>query len=353
MQKNKSGTKCFDMFIEYSAISNFTFLKGASHPEEYMNRAALLGLPAIAIADENSVAGIVRAHKQARKIKRLVLERKNAETIGPPIPCEIKPPPSVNITNIPRLIPAAQLIFEEGIRLTALPQNLCGWANLCRLISKAKTQNTKKGCKLTINNFLKRHQDMKILIHPPHPFPWTTCIRDWLQNIKRLKQELALQMHFLIVPVYDGEDQNRFEYLIKIANTLNLPVIASSFPIMHHGKRRRLADVLSAIRMGCRVEELGSSALVNSENRLRSEEEMLRIFKNYPHAVEATQILAEELNFSLDELRYEYPSEVKDGEKPNQRLKRLAHAGLKWRYPDGAPQKISKTLEHELNLIEK
>ena len=120
------------MFVELSATSNFSFLKGASHPEEYIARAALLGMPALAIADENSVAGIVRAHSEARNIARRVAARQAAPEHGPSRPAHIAPPPSADVTNIPRLIPAAQLIFQEGITLTALTQSRCGWANLCR-----------------------------------------------------------------------------------------------------------------------------------------------------------------------------------------------------------------------------
>ncbi|MGB2497547.1 MAG: PHP domain-containing protein, partial [Planktomarina sp.] len=98
------------MFVELSATSNFSFLKGASHPEEYIARAALLGMPALAIADENSVAGIVRAHSEARNIARRVAARQAAPEYGPPRPAHIAPPPSADVTNIPRLIPAAQLI---------------------------------------------------------------------------------------------------------------------------------------------------------------------------------------------------------------------------------------------------
>ena len=124
------------MFVELSATSNFTFLTGASHPEEYMARAALLGLPALAIADENSVAGIVRAHSEVRKINRLVAEASKAERFGPPKPAHLPTPPSAQILNVPRLIPAALLHFEEGISLTALPETRQGWASLTAFSAK-------------------------------------------------------------------------------------------------------------------------------------------------------------------------------------------------------------------------
>ncbi|MBO6867248.1 MAG: PHP domain-containing protein, partial [Thalassococcus sp.] len=125
------------MFAELSITSNFTFLTGASHPEEYMERAALTGLSAIAIADENSVAGIVRAWTKARDIARQVKERTQAEAldgpIGPPAP-DGHIPQGIDITNVPRLIPAARLVFREGVEITALAASRTGWAHLCRLI---------------------------------------------------------------------------------------------------------------------------------------------------------------------------------------------------------------------------
>ena len=126
------------MFVELSATSNFTFLSGASHPEEYIARAALLGLPALAIADENSVAGIVRAHSELRKIKQLVEECSKADRFGPPKPGHVSVLPSAHILNVPRLLPAALLRFEEGISLTALPETRKGWASLCRILSKGR-----------------------------------------------------------------------------------------------------------------------------------------------------------------------------------------------------------------------
>jgi error-prone DNA polymerase len=122
---------------------------------------------------------------------------------------------------------------------------------------------------------------------------------------------------------------------------------------MHHGRRRKLADVLAAVRSGCRVEALGRGALAHSEHRLRSAEDMARIFQAHPEALARTGTLAASLSFSLAELRYEYPSEVAEGESPTARLRRLSEEGLKWRYKYGAPERVRSMLEHELALIGK
>jgi len=122
---------------------------------------------------------------------------------------------------------------------------------------------------------------------------------------------------------------------------------------MHHSKRRKLADVLTAIRLGKNVEQLGKNALLNAERRLRSYTEIVKIFSRYPEAINSTIRILDKLQFSLDELRYQYPLEINNGETPQKRLKRLAIEGLNWRYPSGAPQKVQSMLNHELNLIGK
>ena len=337
------------MFTELSATSNFTFLTGASHPEEYISRAAFLGLPALAIADTNSVAGIVRAHTEAREIARQVAERRALESqngpIGPPAP-DPQPP---EWAHTPRLIPAARLCLTEGIELTALPRDRTGWARLCRLISTGRLRAEKGTCRLTIADLLENGGHMALLLHPPG----RQDKRDWARGARRLIRRYGADMHLLMSPRYDGQDRARFDTLAELARRLGLPTIASATPMMHHARRRRLADVLTAIRTGRRVEALGRDALANGECRLRSHTEMLRLFPGHEDAVHRTGELADTLAFSLDELRYEYPSELSDGETPASRLRRLAYEGLRWRYPYGAPEKVKNMLEHELALIAK
>ncbi len=341
------------MFVELSATSNFSFLKGASHPEEYIARAALLGMPALAIADENSVAGIVRAHSEAHNIARRVAARQAAPEHGPPRPAHIAPPPSADVTNIPRLLPAAQLIFQDGVALTALTQNRRGWANLCRLISKGRLRVDKGTCQLRLNDLYDRAEGLVFLLHPPHVLPLVGGAQKWWRAAQQLTRRLDGQIYLLMSPCYDGQDQTRFDHIAAAAETLGLKTIASAQPLMHHGRRRRLADVLTAIRTGTRVDQLGRAALTNAEQRLRSGAEMRHLFKAHPDAVERSGTLAHSLTFSLDELRYEYPAELSGSETPTERLRRLAYAGLNWRYPDGVSKRVRAMLEHELKLIAK
>ncbi len=314
-------------FTELSATSNFTFLTGASHPEEYILRAAELSQTAIAIADLNSVAGIVRAHTKARELAR---------DGGPTL----------------RLIPAARLQLQGGFTLTALPQHRAGWANLCRLLTEGRTRAPKGECHLTPQDLLKWGEGLTLLLHPEpaNPKPQRST---WATLAQRLTHRFPTACHLLLSPQYDGQDHTRFAALTTLANSLNIPTVASALPLMHHGARRKLADVLTAIRLGKRIDALGLDAAPHGEHRLRSEPEMLRLFRGFEDAVHRAGAIAETLRFSLDELRYEYPSEVADGQTPATRLEHLAREGLKWRYPAGVPDKAAAQMEHELTLIAK
>ena len=341
------------MFAELSIISNFTFLTGASHPEEYMMRASLLGLPAIAITDVNSVTGIVRAHSAARDIKRLVKDRESKNSIGPPRPQNIKKPPSLSLNTIPRLVPGSKLQLIDGFEVTVLPKSRKGWGTLCRCLSKGRLRNNKGLCDLVISEIIEELDEVVLLIHAPEA-PWNPeSSKLWLENSTRLKSKFKQGVYVVLTPEYDGIDPKRFKHIMKLSQIIRCDLIASAHPIMHHSKRRKLADVLTAIRLGKSIDQLGKDALPNAEKRLRSYTEILQIFSLYPEAVNNTVRILDELQFSLDELRYEYPLEINNGETPQKRLKRLAIEGLNWRYPSGASKKVQAMLDHELNLIGK
>lgn len=335
-------------FAELSALSNFTFLTGASHPEEYMQRAALLGLSAVAIADENTVSGIVRAYSAAREIARQVAERQAQEAkdgaIGPPAPAPRRP----EWANVPRLIPAARLVLAEGITLTALPQDRTGWASLCRLLTVGRRRADKGDCDLRLSDLMERSEGLTLLLHAPD-----RPDAAWLKHAQNLARCLGPRMSLLTTPAYDGRDAARLDGHAALAETLSLQTIASAQPRMHHGRRRRLGDVLTAIRTGTRVDDLGRAALANSECRLRAGHEMRRLFKGHEGAVKRAAALADSLTFCLGSLRYEYPSEIAEGETPGARLRRLTEEGLTWRYPQGESARVRSLLEHELALIAK
>ncbi len=378
------------MFAELDITSNFTFLTGGSHPEEYMERAALLGLSAIAIADENSVAGIVRAHTHAREIARQVRLRAEAEAdgpIGPLLPAAAappegwsphrpfddypgsslrrktpvarfetvpdRPPPSASIRTAPRLIPAARIVLQDGFTATALPRDRAAWGRLCRLLSTGRLRARKGTCDLRLDDLVEWGEGMELLLHPPHGTRPGGGAGGWASQAERLARRFPGACHLVLAPRYDGQDRPRFDRLARQAGSLGIDTVASASPLMHHGRRRRLTDVLTAIRTGRRVDDLGRAALANAERRLRSEAEMRALLDGHEDAVDRAGDIAARCTFSLDELRYEYPSEVAPGETASQRLRRLAHDGLRWRYPSGAPDRVTALLDHELTLIGK
>jgi error-prone DNA polymerase len=318
-------------FAELAITSNFTFLTGGSHPHELALRAAELGLPAFAIADRNSVAGLVRALHALREFSRAV---------------------APEAAVVPRLVPAARLCLAEGIEVTALPRNRVGWARLCRLLTLGAGRTTKGNCDLRLSDFCEAGSgggDMAALALLLHVPPGRD-LRGWLPHARAFARAHG-HAHLVASPRYDGEDRPRIARAARLARTLGLPLVASAEPIMHDARRRRLVDVLTCIRTGRRIDTLGRSALPNAERRLRSEADMLRLFAGHEEAVHRSGEIAESCTFRLDELRYEYPREVWEGEDPQARLERLTAKGLKWRYPHGVPDKVTAQTAHELALI--
>ena len=344
-------------WAELQACSNFTFLTGGSHPEEYMDRAAFLGLSAVAIADVNSVAGIVRAHTRGREIKRMVAERQAFDhrigLIGPPVPLGLKRSTSAQIYNMPRLLPAAKIVLRDGFTATLLPKSRLGWGRLCRLISRGRLRVEKGTCDIGFEDLLEFGGDQLILLHAPPSQKAPVVADSWLLLARRLICRFPQDVMLLLAPVYDGQDVARFVNMAAFSRELSAPLVASAAPVMHHGSRRRLTDVLTAIRLGVQVDNLGRAAQPNAEQRLRSATEAATLFHAYPEALMQTARILERLNFSLDALRYEYPSELTGDETPADRLRRLAYDGLEWRYPNGASEKVERLIEHELSLISK
>ncbi|MCI2399893.1 error-prone DNA polymerase [Aliiroseovarius subalbicans] len=346
------------MFAELSITSNFTFLTGGSHPEEYVSRAAAMGIGALAVADVNSVAGIVRAHMQLREVARDLDLRRGYEAehgpTGPPRPDHLPAPPGVGGFTVPRLIPAARIVLEDGFSATLLPRDRAAWGRLCRLLSLGRQRVEKGSCLLRMPDLLEWGAGCEVLLHPVHLSPTDPPGADvWVGQAKRLTRRFAGQVTLVMAPHYDGRDPARFDDLAALARRLDVPTIASAAPIMHHARRRRMVDVLTAIREGVRVDNLGRLAQPNAEQRLRSGDEMLRLFRGHEDAVRRTTEIAARCTFSLDELRYEYPSELTEDETPTARLTRLAQAGLRDRYPDGVPERVAGMMAHELTLIEK
>ncbi|MEO0912666.1 MAG: error-prone DNA polymerase, partial [Pseudomonadota bacterium] len=334
-------------FAELAITSNFTFLTGASHAEEYALRGALFGLPAIAIADRNSVSGIVRAHVKLRDIAKAIKAREEGDadtlsTLGLDLP---------EGTEAPRPLPGARICLASGTEVTCLPRDRAAWGRLCQLLTAGRLRAEKGACTLHLADLLEYGQGQELLIHPPQALPSTPAAGAWLPEARQLSRRYENQCTLLARPYYDGQDAQRIADTHALAEQLGIPLALTAAPLMHHGTRRRLADVLTCIREGITVDRLGRRAQANAERRLRSEAEMLRLFPDHQEAIAETGRIAARCTFSLEELRYEYPSEIMEGEAPQARLERLTAEGLRWRYPEGTPEKVEKQARHELALI--
>jgi DNA polymerase III alpha subunit len=209
-------------FAELGITSNFTFLTGGAHPEEYAWEAAYQGIAAIAIADENSVAGIVRAHVALRDVARRAEERRAAlaETgrIGPPAPPDAPRPPSADLACLPRLIPGAKLVLRDGLTVTALPQDRAAWGRLCRLLTLGRRRAKKGDCDLNTADLLAFGAGQMLLLHPPAgPAP------GWLPRARRLIARFGDDMALAMAPRHDGRDPARFARLANLARSLGLP----------------------------------------------------------------------------------------------------------------------------------
>ena len=386
------------MIPELSAMTNFTFLTGASHAEEMARRAAELGLSHIAIADRNSVAGVVRAHSALRELGRegvatirtsdnvdyydvisrartlaqnlgrnrdprddsaALREAKSAERNGdvhaidgPTKPEKALGNPEVEapitLRSLPQLIPGARLVLQDGVEMTALPSDRPAWGRLMRLLTIGKRRAPKGQCYLDMKDVEEWREGMWLLLHAPCPLTQRGGTTNVLKALMR--RPLA---GLAASPLYDGRDEERFAALAEMAGVASAPLVATARPLMHHGSRRQLADVLTCVRESRTIDSIGRHAQANAEQRLRSPKEMERLFRNHPEALENAQKIATDCTFSLDELKYEYPEEVADGEDPQQRLIRLTDEGLADRYPEGVPDRVRKMADHEIDLIGK
>jgi len=298
-------------YAELSATSNFTFLTGASHAHELASRAKELGLAALAITDVNTFAGIVRGHAAAKELGL-------------------------------KYVVGVRLRITDGPDVLAYPKNRAGYSNLCRLLTLGKRRTTKGKCELALRDILEWGADCVLII---------AGRKRLLQTITLLKAKFDDDLFVGLAPSYDGYDPIKLSARAEAAAKNNVPITALGDVIMHHGSRRRLADILSCIREKRTIDTLGHLAQPNAERRLKSEFEMRRMFKDMPEAITNTIEILNRCQFSLDELKYEYPDEVLEGEPPDDRLRRLSEEGLKWRYPDGVPLKVQAMVQKELKVI--
>jgi error-prone DNA polymerase len=300
-------------YAELHAVSNFTFLRGASHPEELVERAVELRYSALAITDECSVSGIVRAHVAA----------KNA--------------------GLKKLIIGSEFRVGTGLKLVALAQSRAGYARLCRLITDGRRAAEKGSYRLTSDAFSDGLPDCLLLWIPDSPLILQPKDH-WICEAFRQRLWIAVEL------LADGQERHRLNRLRDLSRSLTLPLVASGDVHMHRRSCRMLQDTITAIREKVTVDRAGFALHPNGERYLRSPELIASI---YPvELIQETLDIAGRIDFSLDELRYEYPDElVPDGKTPTSYLRVLSEQGMRRRWPDGVPQKVVELVEHELELI--
>jgi error-prone DNA polymerase len=303
-------------YAELLAASAFSFLEGAAHPEALVTQAAALGHGAIGIADRNTVAGVVQAHVSAR---------------GAGL----------------RLLVGARLVLQDAPALVCYPENRAGWGRLCRLLTIGKARAKKGDCALNFADVLAHAQDQVFIAVPP-----PVLDDEFADFLRGATQKLSGQIYLAAIRRYAPDDEVRLYALRDLAQSLRVKLIAANDVLYHNAEARVLQDVLRCIGHGCRIEEAGYRLEPNGERHLKPPEEMARLFAKFPEAIETQQDILRRVNFSLDEISYEYPDEpVPPGSTPDAHLAELVAAGAAKRYPAGTPGQVRATIEKELRVI--
>ncbi|MGB3347143.1 error-prone DNA polymerase [Brucella anthropi] len=312
-------------YFEMAAASNFSFLCGASHPQELVARAHELGLSGIGIADRNTLAGVVRAHAAWKDFR---------ET------CDF------------RLFIGCRLSFTDGTPdMVVYPRDRAAYGQLCRLLTEGKVRAAIKGeCHLEWSDLLFRARQFQIAVFPPEDDR-----PDFAARLTEIAQAAPGSVWLMLAMPHQGHDGRRAERITRFAAEANVPLLATNDVLYHHPDRRALQDVLTATRHHTTVFAAGQLLEKNAERHLKPPKEMLRLFRDYAEAVEATADFVAPITFQLDELKYDYPDEpVPPGKTPQQHLHDLTWEGAARHYgADSIPPKVQALIHKELALIEK
>jgi len=352
-------------FAEIGVTTNFSFLRGASHPREFVAQAAVYGYAAIGIADRNTLAGVVRAHSALEEIKE--------QTQGP----------------LPQLLIGARLVFVDGTPdILVYPTDRKAYGRLCRLLSEGKLRAPKGECLLTLADLLKWQEGLLLVVIPPHPRRDATTIglqekvwneglanreggpgsipkEDFESRIRTAPEDIAALAKQLSSIALDrvwlgvsqhlqGDDARRLQIWRDVAIRACVPLLATNDTLYHDVARRELQDVVTCIREGVALDEAGRRLETNAERHLKSPHTMAELFAEVPDAIAETVRFAGRITFTLHQLKYNYPDEpVPPGKNPQQHLEDLVWQGAMWRYPGRLPDKVREILEKELALIAK
>ncbi len=322
-------------YAELAVTTHFSFLRGASGPDDLVRQAAALGLTGIGIADRNSVAGVVRAYSDVEQINARIRELNDENKTDHP---ELK------------LAVGARLVFADGTPdILAYPQNRTAWGRLTRLLTVGKSRGEKAECILFLEDLLEHIAGQNLIVMPPARFR-ADALGAVLERLKpaSLRQPVWLAASML----YRGDDNRRLARLKAIAETAFVPLIAVNDVLYHVPERRALQDVMTCIREHVTIDTAGRRLEANAERHLKGPQEMARIFRRAPDAVDRTLRFLDRCNFSLSELENtEYPDENREGyATPYDALVALAEEGFRRRYPGGAHPKVREALNKELKV---
>ncbi len=342
-------------FAELAAATNFSFLRGASHPEEMVARAAELGLAGIGIADRNTLAGVVHAHVFARENRAALAGM--------------------------RVAPGARLAFDDGTPdILAYPKDRAAYGRLCRILTGGNLRAPKGECRLTLEDLLAHGEGLQVvalpLIRPFGPPSPASGRRDAPPLPQRASKDARLSTGYAgegrgegkglallreafgqrlwigASLTYGADMRGALARRAALAQRLGAPLLATNDALMHAPERRALADVVACIREKTTLEAAGRLTQANAERHLKDPREMARLFAEAPAAVEETIRFLDGLAFSLDALAHSYPEELREGfPNPQAALEAFALEGAEARYPEGIPERTREALSHELALI--
>ena len=348
-------------YAEIAVTTNYSFLRGASHPGELVRTAAELGHAAIGIADRNTLAGVVRGFAAWQEIEG----------------------------DRPKLLVGARLVFADGTPdILAYPADRAAYGRLCRLLSAGKLRAPKGECRLALGDLLKWQEGLLLVAMPPYPGQtepagdasrkfWNKDItpqdgearempheissnnsRDDFEKIRLLLESLHRaapgRLWLGVSMPYRGDDRRRLRQWQCVARAAGVPLLATNDVLYHCPARRELQDVVACIREHVTLNEAGRLLEINAERHLKPPGEMAELFHEAPDAIAETVRFADRVAFSLDQLKYNYPDEpVPKGKTAQRHLQDLAWEGAAWRYAGVIPDKVRETLEKELALIAK
>lgn len=310
-------------YTELQVTTNFSFLRGASHPEEFVEQAASFGYKEIGITDRNSLAGIVRAYVAAK---------------------------SMDI----RLLSGCRIDLLDGLSLLVFPTNQYGYSQLSGLLTIGNLRAEKGECHLYKADVYHQLKDVSLIAVAPDTLNTVFDFDpSFEKQLDQYHEVFGRRLYLAITRRYMGDDAKQMFRLSRLSGRMNIPLVATNDAYYHNPVRRQLQDILTCIREKCTIQTAGYRLHQNAERHLKNEGEMGRLFRQYPQAIRNTKEIAESCQFNLNMLKYEYPEELTtNGRTTQQELTMLAWKGAYNRYGDNIPQKARTAILHELGFIE-